>query len=293
MWRIRQSNDQRPILVAIDGRGSAKALMGVSPAPDCLRYEQTTYFQYEMEQALDSFRTHGLAAAVTTVVHFAMGVNPILLLQLFLTPYNLMDNGLVRKWMIGCDGNTRVWGEKFAGEVPEDRIQAYEDGPIGRELQPVIDMAKDLEDKVLDAWDDGSKGNLRLAVEAVGPISVNSQTIKNRWSLLMVACALPQTTEEELSHLMDLGASVNLVDDEGWTALHWGAQHGRDEAVTIVVEHLAKEKGAEALAEILSIRDAQGYTALQVAENAGNSSHTKLMNALGSDNDGADALGLD
>lgn len=59
---------------------------------------------------------------LTIVVHFVVGIKPILLLQLISTPYNFTDNRLLRKYVLGLKPGYRVWGERFDGEVDAERM---------------------------------------------------------------------------------------------------------------------------------------------------------------------------
>lgn len=62
----------------------------------------------------------------TILVHFIIGIKPVLLLQIFSTPYHFIENRLFRKHVLGLKPGYRVWGERFDGEVEAERIK--EDG---------------------------------------------------------------------------------------------------------------------------------------------------------------------
>ena len=81
--------------------------------------------------------------------------------------------------------------------------------------------------------------------------------------------------EEDIKTLVeDLDARVDLRDQDGWTCLHWAAQHGRTGAVLAVFEgiaSLASEPGAAAaaIAHLRAVTDGEGKTAADVACGAG------------------------
>lgn len=59
---------------------------------------------------------------LTMMAHFMLDFRPILLLQLFSTPYHYTENRLLRKYILGLKPGFRIWGERFEGELDPDRI---------------------------------------------------------------------------------------------------------------------------------------------------------------------------
>lgn len=59
---------------------------------------------------------------LTVMAHFVLGFRPILVLQIFSTPYYYIENRLLRKYILGLKPGFRVWGERFEGELGADRI---------------------------------------------------------------------------------------------------------------------------------------------------------------------------
>lgn len=57
-------------------------------------------------------------------------------------------------------------------------------------------MPRELEDKLIDAWEAAGNGDWTAVMEQLGPFSVNTQTPVGRWSPLMVACGLSQVREK-------------------------------------------------------------------------------------------------
>lgn len=74
--------------------------------------------------------------------------------------------------------------------------------------------------------------------------------------------------------VVDLDASVEMQDEDGWTCAHWAAQQGCAGALRAVLEGLKElssdaEAARKLAAQLLSIRDKDGKTAAQVALDAG------------------------
>eukprot|EP00903_Cladosiphon_okamuranus_P006348 g6218.t1 len=332
IFAIRRRKNERKILVPDISQGQMFA--NHIPGPDELTYRETTYFKHEMTQVFQQLQQNFVALLFTILAHFVLGFRPILLLQIFSTPYHFAENRLFRKFVLGLKPGYRVWGERFESEVEQGRIrkelegEGKEEGPAvaaaaaaqdvvvggggegGGEgaLAPpagagevseaseaegkpaaatvvVVDapqtesenlpMPRELEDKLIDAWEAAGKGDWGAVMEQLGPFSVNTQTPVGRWSPLMVACGLSQVGTEDIKTLVeDLDAQPDLRDQDGWTCLHWAAQQGRAAAAAAVLEalaSLASEPGAAAdmVRDLRDIRDNDGKTAADVAREAG------------------------
>lgn len=66
----------------------------------------------------------------TILVHFIIGIKPVLLLQIFSTPYHFIENRLFRKHVLGLKPGYRVWGERYDGEVEAERIKEDGEGEV-------------------------------------------------------------------------------------------------------------------------------------------------------------------
>lgn len=66
----------------------------------------------------------------TILVHLIIGIKPVLLLQIFSTPYHFIENRLFRKHVLGLKPGYRVWGERFDGEVEAGRIKEDREGEV-------------------------------------------------------------------------------------------------------------------------------------------------------------------
>lgn len=53
-------------------------------------------------------------------------------------------------------------------------------------------MPRELEDKLIDAWEAAGEGDFGAVMEQLGPFTVNTRTPALGWSPLMVACGLSQ-----------------------------------------------------------------------------------------------------
>lgn len=68
-----------------------------------------------------------VALMLTILAHFVLGFRPILLLQIFSTPYHFSENRLLRKFVLGLKPGYRVWGERFEGELEGGKIKEEEE----------------------------------------------------------------------------------------------------------------------------------------------------------------------
>lgn len=84
-----------------------------------------------------------------------------------------------------------------------------------------------------------------------------------------------QVRQEEIKMMVsDLDAGVDLQDDDGWTCVHWAAQHGCADSLRAVLEGIKeRSSGPEAAAEVTEhlvwVRDKDGKTAAEIAQSAG------------------------
>ncbi|CAM9203290.1 unnamed protein product, partial [Discosporangium mesarthrocarpum] len=273
---VKQRHDTRKILVPhVPGE---KLLLNTPPPPEQIKYRYTNYFEHEIIQCVQHIQQYLIAMVITTVLDFGLGFRLVLLLQIFATPYNFADNKLFRKHVVGLKPGQRVWGEAFAGEIPEGQI-LHEEGDERldsdlvedkkREKVEIVAMPSDIEHVLVDAWDNGSSGDWAAVAGKLGPFSVNSQTPEAGWSPLMVACGLPQVTTDELKTLLEMGADPFLADEDGWTCLHWAAQQGRAEAIQEVLMTTTTVRKSEGVsAELKAMEDSKSHTAAQVARGA-------------------------
>ncbi|CAB1107315.1 unnamed protein product [Ectocarpus sp. CCAP 1310/34] len=272
---------------------------------------------------------------LTILAHFVLGFRPILLLQIFSTPYHFSENRLLRKFVLGLKPGYRVWGERIEGELEGGKIKNEEEAAptdvadgegaggipglgyssaaagsaaVKAEADPAatitaavaggddgsnsLPMPRELEDKLVDAWEAAGEGDFGAVMEQLGPFSVNTRTPALGWSPLMVACGLSQVGEGDIKAMVeDFDAQVDLQDQDGWTCLHWAAQQGRVDAARAVFEALgsiASEPAAAAtmIQDLRAMRDAEGKTAADVARGAGLAS-SDLEEILGVLEDGA------
>lgn len=80
-------------------------------------------------QAFQQLQQNFVAFMLTLLVHFIAGIRPILLLQIFSTPYNFIENRLFRKYILGLQSGYRVWGEMFDGELEASQIPEGSEAP--------------------------------------------------------------------------------------------------------------------------------------------------------------------
>lgn len=80
------------------------------------------------DQVFQQLQQHFGALLLTVLAHFVLGFRPILLLQIFSTPYHFAENRLFRKFVLGLKPGYRIWGERFEGEVEQSMIKKELEG---------------------------------------------------------------------------------------------------------------------------------------------------------------------
>lgn len=146
-----------------------------------------------------------------------------------------------------------------------------------------------MEDVIFSAWEDDEAINVR-AVEALkegGKNSLQYSTDDDGWTLLMVACGTRAMPQRAVERLIELGCGpLRAQDSQGWTCLHWAAEHDCPQAVRGVGRWLlgrapsAVRATPEAVEELLGARSRTGATALALAEANGHSDTAEALREL-------------
>lgn len=260
--KIEEKNDQRKIYVP-----GAKSPF--DPTPNYDDVTETTYATHELAKVNEFIKQTCIGAAISSFIHFKMGVNHVVLIQAIMTPMNLWDNQLVQAYVLGRKTG-RMWGERIEGETNEEA--AIANGVTAEAAADASEPAKsnvkkmkstDLSPaeaitKVLNAGTEADFEELWTAVKS----SVNASTKDDQWTALMVACGSPIDTTEFIEKIISAGADVTAADGDGWSALHWSAYHGRPEAAETLLEACPAHK----LAELLALKALDGRTAKEVAK---------------------------
>ena len=215
--------------------------------------EKTTYAEHEEKMALEFLKQIGMGMALASFVHFRFGVNQMLLFQSVMAPLNLLEHALVKKYILGAAEGERVWNEKLEGEVAEDEL-GPSDGASFKAADDALERALD------DAWQNNKASELLGILDSD---NVNHQTADNKWSPLMVVCALKGDFTREIGDLLGLGGDVFATDDDGWTCLHWAVFHANETSVRFL--SAAERASSYEVDKFLLKADRKGQTPVMVA----------------------------
>ncbi|CAI5736269.1 unnamed protein product [Hyaloperonospora brassicae] len=264
---IARKHDTRRIFVP-----GVKSPFDQSPNYDELT--ESTYEAHELAKANEFLKQTLIGAGISSLVHFKMGVNHVVLIQSIMMPLNLWDNPLVQAYLLGRR-HGRIWHERLEGESAADAEAAATAGetPTAAEAAAVDDAVErktqqqrqqvDVtpEEAVAEALAAGADADFDALWTAVQH-QVNAKTDEDQWTALMVACGSPVDTDEFIAKVVRAGADVLAVDGDGWTALHWSAFHGRPEAAEALLSSLSPAL----CAELLAVQASDGRTAAEVAK---------------------------
>ena len=268
--KLAEKNDQTKIYVPA-------ATSPFDQTPNYNELTETTYFAHESAKAAEFLKQTGIGAAISTFVHFKMGVNHVVLIQAVMIPMNLYENPLVRKYLLGKQEG-RLWNERLEGESG-DEVAKADDASKATGAKAGAET-KDKKKKttvapaeaIAKAWDAGTEADFD-ELWAVVKSAVNAKTDGDDWTALMVACGSPIDTDDFIKKLVKAGVDVTATDNDGWTALHWSAFHGRPEAAEALLESVAEAKRAK----LLAIKAKDGRTAQEVAEGESNVDVTAVL----------------
>lgn len=225
-----------------------------------------------------------------------------LAIQTIMGPLNLYENPLVRAILTGrpIHPSSAIFGESVT--FPIDGQVADENGNVvwnnaadnnNKEKQTTTAVSKkkeeiiqdgthtttskdshdenndDLEEALLDAWDRGSSADLSPLIEMLHADNVNYQTRSDQWTPLMVLSGLNCPKNIDAIRLVrnEYHADVMLVDNDGWTCLHWAAFHNNAAAAG----ELCNDP------ELIRVTDKEGKTPAQIARQEKNLEIAKLL----------------
>jgi len=242
----------------------------IKPAPQPFQppsneYTEHTYGEYEQEKAGELLKQSLIGSAISTFIHFKFGVNQVVVMQCVMIPMNLYDNPIVKKYILGS--KERVWGEKLAGEKLDDSNVASTTDVKKAEKES---LPAKMGDAIVAMWNDTTADFDSFLPRALK--EPNAASDSDKWTPLMVAAGSPsETTKFIKAMLANKATDVLKTDNDGWTALHWSAFHDRPVAAETL---LGNAKDAD---KLLAIKDSEGKTALEVAQQEGN---TKVVSII-------------
>ena len=244
-----------------------------------------------------------------------------LAIQSVMAPFNLYENPLIQTVLLrgGLSGlkEKRIFGEKIREEMTGDDNVTDEQGNTivlknaCNESKKSNDSKKSFEDIVLDTWDLGDDADITSFMSAMTKGNINNVTKENAWSPIMVLSGLGAAgVGDALKRMKDLGANPEIVDKEGWNALHWvsigilhciialypsynltnhsfhaafqAAFHGSAEAASIILD----EKGYNGIALGLhNVADKEGKTPMDLAKEENNQDVAKLIQSAADSNE--------
>jgi hypothetical protein len=172
---------------------------------------------------------------MTVGLHLWKGMIVGLAIQSIMAPFNLYENPLVQAaFFKGGFSNLkekRIFGEKRREEISESDTVTDEQGntivlkqTISKSKKDVSDKngSKPFEDILLDTWDLGEEADIDAFMSAFTKNNINIATKENAWTPIMIMSGLGAAgVGEALKKMKDLGANPEIVDKEGWNALHW------------------------------------------------------------------------
>lgn len=234
---------------------------------------------------------------MTCGLHYYKGMVMGLAIQAIMGPLNLWENVLVRTIVLRgasvfSSPETRIFEEKLS----MSELNATTDEVVDERGNPVViqnaigssngtaaltstttttTSKKSLEDVMLDTWDQGSQANLSELLSLLNVETVNTRTKTDGWTPLMIVSGLK--CEGDVAAIRQLiqecKADVTLTDNDGWTCLHWAAFHDSWGAATELYHH----------AELLSVRDNEGKTPLELAQREENVGIVDLLQTVTND----------
>eukprot|EP00804_Cyclotella_cryptica_P014623 CCRYP_012647-RA/>CCRYP_012647-RA protein AED:0.04 eAED:0.04 QI:189/1/1/1/1/1/3/735/355 len=225
---------------------------------------------------------------MTVGLHLWKGMIVGLAIQSVMAPFNLYENPLVQAvFLKGGFANLkekRIFGEKRREEIDESDLVTDDQGNTIVLKQTASKSKKDggekngsksFEDILLDTWDLGEEADIAALMSALTKNNINNATKENAWTPIMIMSGLGASgVGEALKRMRDLGANPEIVDKEGWNALHWAAFHGSAEAARVLLE---KDVYDGITLGLHTVADKEGKTPVDLARDEKNDDVTKAI----------------
>lgn len=265
------------------------------------QYKEVKFGEHCANTARQLLTSTAFGIIMTSGLHFYKGMIVGLAMQSIMGPLNFLENKFAKAILFGgafkgdeTPKSKKLFGEKYRDELTKDDEIINENGDIiNLKKKEAIAPAKktvSFEDLLLDTWDEGENADVEPLMKAFNKSNVNSKTKENGWTPLMVLAALgAEKCDVAIKKLKDLGVNANIVDGEGWNALHWAAFHGSASGAKTLFDVFGVK------ASLQDVKDKEGKTPLEHAEVEGNKDVVKVIEeatADGGDSGLADQEGL-
>lgn len=259
------------------------------------QYKQSTFGQQATSTAFSLLSSTLFGICMTTALHWYKGMIVGLAMQSVMGPLNLLENKMAKAILLGGSfkaGDTpksrKIFGEKYREELTKDDEVVDAEGKVivlkteestaatttaaGKKKK---DSSSSFEDLLLDTWDEGEKANVQPLLKALNSSNANFKTSENGWTPLMIAAALgAEKCDLVIQKLKELGANANVVDVEGWNALHWAAFHGSASGAKCLLDVYGVAEGLQ------DVKDKEGKTPLQHAKDEKNDDVVKVLEEM-------------
>jgi len=178
-------------------------------------------------------------------LHWYKGMISTFAMQLIMAPLSVLENDAAK---------FLIFGSKDAFEIKSREQLTADDEIVDDSGNPVVptkksdDKAKvvkkeNAENKgkktfetiLLDTWDEGAEADIKPLMAAITKKNVNYKASESGWTPLMIMAGLGGDGVTALKKMKTLGADPNIVDGEGWNALHWSAFHGYPDAAEYIL----------------------------------------------------------
>lgn len=265
---------KRQILIAlVPGFGEPDAAMAKGK-----KYKSVVMGEHILQNVKQLLSSTIFSICLTTGLHFYKGMITGMAIQIVMGPFNLFENPLFRLFVLGYKPDSRVFDEKNSkDELEADDVIVDEDG---KTIYPSSGKAKisadgSLEEILLDTWDANEKADITVLMEKLNKENINSVTKEHKWTPLMVMSGMMcKGTASALRQMKQYGADPEMIDTEGWNALHWSCFHGSAEAAKVIVS-IAGFDGISI--GLHNMKDKDGKTPLDLAKSGKNNDVAKIV----------------
>jgi Phosphate transport (Pho88)/Ankyrin repeats (3 copies) len=257
-------------------------------------YEETTYFKYELDHANKQLQGVLVQAVINIIMSTYMKLQIPIAMQIIMLPVTLSDEALIRKYIFQVKGflhNELLENplERPAAE-PAKVISNSTAAPSVVEASSASVSSSSTsavhaddafsEELIIGLWErKNEKADLATMFSELQQKGkdINYRTHDDGWTALMTVAGNPIYNYDDITSLLALGSDPTIVDQDGWTALHWAAFRGNKDALLAIsdVYGSGKKSGLnkgslEDLAHLLKQKASNGESVLDVAMKSGN-----------------------
>jgi ankyrin repeat protein len=222
-------------------------------------------------------------------------------MQIIMLPVTLSDEALIRKYIFKVKGllhNELLENPLDNPSAPAPKVISNSTPSVAEASSTSVSASTSsvvhtddtfCEDLIIGLWErKNEKADLASMFSELQQKGkdINYRTHDDGWTALMTVAGNPLYDYQDITSLLALGSDPSVVDQDGWTALHWAAFRGNKDSLLAISDVYGSKKPGlnkgtlEDLAHLLKQKAGNGESVLDVAVKGGNEEVKEILLAM-------------